>query len=93
MPAETAPGAYLAQTAVNASAELVASLGLRTVDELNDAFSKVFTHVHGSLVDAAKQPLDKKTRGGRAIPIVSQEEIQRKLSQSIQNQNPAPSIF
>ncbi len=85
MPAEGAPSAGLAQTAVNASAELVASLGLRTADELNECFTKVFNHVFSSLVAAAKEPIERKSKGGRAIPVISQDEMQKRLQGMIQS--------
>ncbi len=85
MPAEFNPSISLAQTAANASSQLVASLGLRTVDELNECFNKVFDHVFNSLVIAAKQPIERKSKGGRAIPVISQDEMQRKLQGMIQS--------
>lgn len=77
----------VSQTSAKVTAEMIASLGLRTIDEVIEAYDKVFAHVKNSLFTAS-QSSDKRTKGGRQVPIISQDEIQMRLTQTIQSQTP-----
>lgn len=78
--------AIVAQTAAKVAAEMVASLEPRTVEDAKAAFDSLFNHVLANIhfATGAKKDDRKTTKGGRQVPILSQEEIQMKLNQKLQ---------
>lgn len=79
-----ADNAIIAQTTAKVTAELVASTQPRTVEDALAAYDKAFTHVLNSINFASGAKETKKTKGGRQIPVISQDEIQMRLNQKLQ---------
>lgn len=74
----------VAQTAAKVAAELVASTQPRTAEDALAAFDVAFRHVLNSIQFAAGNKKEQKTtKGGRQVPIISQDEIQARLSQKL----------
>ena len=79
-----ADATIIAQTSSKVAAELVASTQPRTVEDALAAYDKAFTHVLNSINFAGNTKETKKTKGGRQIPVISQDEIQMRLNQKLQ---------
>ena len=73
----------IAQTTAKVAAELVASTQPRTIEDALAAYDRAFTHVLNSINFAGNTKEVKKTKGGRQIPVISQEEIQMRLNQKL----------
>lgn len=71
------------QAACKVAAELVAATQPRTIDDALSAYDKAFTHVLNSINFANNTKEVKKTKGGRQVPIISQDEIQMRLNQKL----------
>jgi len=77
--------AIIVQTAGKIAGELVASMQLRTTGDVMDSFNDVFTRVLLAMDATINTNTNaKKTKGGRQIPILSQDEIQMRLNQKLQ---------
>lgn len=79
-----------------AATELTAAMAPRTKEDVVGAFDFLLDHLLKVLSNYNYDKDGKKTKGGRAVPIVSQQEIQSRLegmlSTAIQNQG-APKEF
>lgn len=73
----------VAQTTAKVAAELVAATQPRSIDDALAAYDRAFTHVLNS-INFVNTKDTKKTKGGRQIPVISQEEIQMRLNQKLQ---------
>jgi hypothetical protein len=78
--------AIMVQTAGKIAGELVASMQLRTTGDIMDSFNEVFSRVIIAMETtiSPKEVNTKKSKGGRQIPILSQDEIQMRLNQKLQ---------
>lgn len=74
----------VAQTTSKVAAELVAAIQPRTIEDALAAYDVAFKHVLNSITFASSAKETKKTKGGRQVPIISQEEIQMRLNQKLQ---------
>lgn len=74
----------VAQTTAKVAAQLAASTQPRTIDDAIAAYDKAFVHVLNSIFNVGVKKEEKKTKGGRQVPILSQEEIQMRLNQKLQ---------
>ncbi len=74
----------IAQTSAKAAVELVASTQPRTIEDALAAYDVAFKHVLNSISFVSSAKETKKTKGGRQIPVISQEEIQMRLNQKLQ---------
>ena len=72
----------VAQTAAKVAAEISAPLQARTVEEAIGNWASCYDSVLNRIL-AANNNKDRKTTGGRAIPIVSQETMKVKLDEAI----------
>lgn len=79
-----ADNTIIAQTTAKVAAELVASTQPRTIEDALVAYDKAFIHVLNSINFAGNTKETKKTKGGRQIPVISQDEIQMRLNQKLQ---------
>ena len=71
------------QAACKVAAELVAATQPRTIDDALLAYDKAFKHVLNSISFVSSAKETKKTKGGRQVPIISQDEIQMRLNQKL----------
>jgi len=72
----------LVQTAGKIAGELVGSMQLRSTEEVMNSFGECFVRV----LDAMEYKInegDKKTKGGRNIPVISQESLKMRLDESL----------
>ncbi len=76
--------AILVQTAGKIAGELVASMQLRTTGDLMESFNEVFSRVLNAMDTTIETKEPKTTKGGRKIPVISQDEIQIRLNQKLQ---------
>jgi len=74
----------IAQTSAKAAVELVAATQPRTIEDALAAYDVAFKHVLNSINFAGNTKEIKTTKGGRKIPVISQEEIQMRLNQKLQ---------
>lgn len=80
----SADRAIIVQVAGKIAGELVASMQLRTTGDVMDSFNEVFSRVLIAM-DATIDIKDTKpTKGGRPIPVISQDEIKLRLNQTLQ---------
>jgi hypothetical protein len=73
----------VAQTTAKVAAELVAATQPRNIEDALAAYDRVFMHVLNS-INFVNNKETKKTKGGRQIPVISQEEIQMRLNAKLQ---------
>jgi len=73
----------IAQTSAKVAAELVVATQPRNIEDALEAYDRAFVHVLNSITFAGNKK-DKLTKGGRQVPIISQEEIQMRLNQKLQ---------
>jgi hypothetical protein len=76
--------AILVQTAGKIAGELVASMQLRTTGDVMESFNEVFSRVLNAMDTTIETKEPKTTKGGRKIPVISQDEIQIRLNQKLQ---------
>jgi hypothetical protein len=76
--------AILVQTAGKIAGELVASMQLRTTGDVMESFNEVFSRVLNAMDSTINTKEIKTTKGGRKIPVISQDEIQMRLNQKLQ---------
>jgi hypothetical protein len=76
--------AILVQTAGKIAGELVASMQLRTTGDVMESFNEVFSRVLNAMDTTINTKETKTTKGGRKIPVISQDEIQMRLNQKLQ---------
>jgi len=74
--------AIVVQTAGKIAADLVSSMQLRTTGDVMDSFNEVFGRVFDAM-NVKINEADKKTKGGRQIPIISQDSIKARLDESL----------
>ena len=80
----SADRAIIVQVAGKIAGELVASMQLRTTTDVMDSFNEVFSRVLIAM-DATIDTKDTKpTKGGRQVPVISQDEIKLRLNQTLQ---------
>lgn len=79
-----ADATIIAQTTAKVAAELVAATQPRSVEDALAAYDRVFMHVLNSINYVGNTKEQKKTKGGRQIPVISQDEIQMRLNQKLQ---------
>lgn len=80
----SADRAIMVQVAGKIAAELVASMQLRTTADVMDSFNEVFSRVLIAMDTTINTKEEKTTKGGRKIPVLSQDEIQMRLNQKLQ---------
>ena len=68
--------AIMVQVAGKIAGELVASMQLRTTGDVMESFNEVFSRVLIAMDTTISPKEDKTTKGGRKIPVLSQDEIQ-----------------
>lgn len=73
----------IAQTSAKVAAELVGATQPRTIEDALVAYDVAFKHVLNSINFAGNKKDNKTTKGGRQVPIISQEEIQMRLNQKL----------
>ena len=76
--------AIMVQVAGKIAGELVASMQLRTTGDVMESFNEVFSSVLIAMDTTVSPKEDKTTKGGRKIPVLSQDEIQLRLNQKLQ---------
>jgi hypothetical protein len=76
--------AIMVQVAGKIAGELVASMQLRTTGDVMESFNEVFSRVLIAMDTTVSPKEDKTTKGGRKIPVLSQDEIQLRLNQKLQ---------
>jgi hypothetical protein len=76
--------AILVQTAGKIAGELVASMQLRSTGDVMESFNEVFSRVLIAMDTTINKKEEKTTKGGRKIPVISQDEIQLRLNQKLQ---------
>lgn len=76
--------AIMVQVAGKIAGELVASMQLRNTGDVMESFNEVFNRVLLAMDTTVSPKEDKTTKGGRKIPVISQDEIQARLSQKLQ---------
>jgi len=82
----SADNAIMVQVAGKIAAELAASINPRNSQDVIEAFDKCFSHVLHSMRLAVNAPSpDRKTKGGRQVPVISQDEIKLRLNQTLQS--------
>jgi hypothetical protein len=74
----------MVQVAGKIAGELVASMQLRTTEDVMESFNEVFSRVLIAMDTTVSPKEDKTTKGGRKIPVLSQDEIQLRLNQKLQ---------
>lgn len=74
----------MVQVAGKIAGELVASMQLRTTGDVMESFNEVFSRVLIAMDTTVSPKEDKTTKGGRKIPVLSQDEIQLRLNQKLQ---------
>jgi hypothetical protein len=77
--------AILVQTAGKIAGELVASMQLRNTGDVMESFNEVFVRVLTAMDTTINAKDEKTTKGGRQIPVLSQDEIQLRLNQKLQS--------
>lgn len=76
--------AIMVQVAGKIAGELVASMQLRNTTDVMESFNEVFNRVLLAMDTTVNPREEKTTKGGRKIPVISQDEIQLRLSQKLQ---------
>jgi len=76
--------AIIVQTAGKIAVELVASMQLRSTGDVMESFNEVFSRVLIAMDTTINKKEEKTTKGGRKIPVISQDEIQLRLNQKLQ---------
>jgi hypothetical protein len=76
--------AILVQTAGKIAGELVSSMQLRSTGDVMESFNEVFSRVLIAMDTTINKKEEKTTKGGRKIPVISQDEIQLRLNQKLQ---------
>lgn len=74
--------AILVQTAGKIAGEMVASMQLRNTEEVMNSFNECLVRV----IDAMNYNIaevDKKTKGGRQVPIISQDSLKVRLDEAV----------
>lgn len=74
----------MVQVAGKIAGELVASMQLRNTTDVMESFNEVFNRVLLAMDTTVNPREEKTTKGGRKIPVISQDEIQLRLSQKLQ---------
>jgi len=74
----------MVQVAGKIAGELVASMQLRSTADVMESFNEVFSRVLIAMDATTNTKETKTTKGGRKIPVISQDEIQMRLSQKLQ---------
>ena len=74
----------MVQVAGKIAGELVASMQLRNTADVMESFNEVFSRVLIAMDATINTKEDKTTKGGRKIPVLSQDEIQMRLNQKLQ---------
>ena len=73
----------IVQVAGKIAGELVASMQLRTTAEVMDSFNEVFSRVLLAIDATINIKETKTTKGGRQVPVISQDEIKIRLNQTL----------
>jgi hypothetical protein len=81
----SADKAIMVQVAGKIAGELVSSMQLRTTADVMDSFNEVFVRVLTAMDTTINAKETKTTKGGRQIPVLSQDEIQLRLNQKLQS--------
>ena len=76
--------AIMVQVAGKIAGEMVASMQLRNTADVMESFNEVFSRVLIALDATTNTKETKTTKGGRKIPVISQDEIQIRLNQKLQ---------
>ena len=74
----------MVQVAGKIAGQMVASMQLRTTGDVMESFNEVFSRVLIAMDTTINPREEKTTKGGRKIPVISQEEIQLRMSQKLQ---------
>jgi hypothetical protein len=81
----SADRAIIVQVAGKIAGELVASMQLRTTTDVMDSFNEVFSRVLVAMDATINTKETKTTKGGRQVPVISQDEIKLRLNQTLQS--------
>jgi hypothetical protein len=81
----SADKAIIVQVAGKIAGELVASMQLRTTTDVMDSFNEVFSRVLVAMDATINTKETKTTKGGRQVPVISQDEIKLRLNQTLQS--------
>jgi hypothetical protein len=81
----SADRAIIVQVAGKIAGELVASMQLRTTTDVMDSFNEVFSRVLIAMDATINTKETKTTKGGRQVPVISQDEIKLRLNQTLQS--------
>ena len=80
----SADRAIVVQVAGKIAGELVASMQLRNTAEVMDSFNEVFNRVLVAMDATINTKDTRTTKGGRQVPVISQDEIKLRLNQTLQ---------
>ena len=75
--------AIMVQVAGKIAGELVSSMQLRTTADVMDSFNEVFVRVLTAMDTTINAKETKTTKGGRQVPILSNDEIQSRLNDTL----------
>lgn len=75
--------AIMVQVAGKIAGEMVASMQLHNTADVMESFNEVFSRVLIALDATTNTKETKTTKGGRQIPVVSQDEIKIKLGEAL----------
>ncbi|NBW08706.1 MAG: hypothetical protein EBR82_11850 [Caulobacteraceae bacterium] len=76
--------AIMVQVAGKIAGEMVASMQLRNTEEVMNSFNEVFSRVLIAMDTTVSSNNTRTTKGGRSIPVISQDEIKLRLNQTLQ---------
>ncbi len=76
--------AIMVQVAGKIAGEMVASMQLRNTQEVMESFNTVFACVFETLEYKVASTEKRTTKGGRQVPVISQDEIKLRLNNTLQ---------
>ena len=74
----------MVQVAGKIAGEMVASMQLRNTQEVMESFNTVFACVFETLEYKVASTEKRTTKGGRQVPVISQDEIKLRLNNTLQ---------
>jgi len=73
----------VAQTSAKVAAELVAATQPRNIEDALTSYDVAFKHVLNSISFVSSAKETKKTKGGRQVPIISQDGLKSRLDDAL----------
>ena len=73
----------MVQVAGKIAGEMVASMQLRTTEEVMNSFNEVFSRVLIAMDTTVSSNPARTTKGGRQVPVISQDEIKLRLNDTL----------